>query len=271
MLRALEDFLAPALAAALPAPVVIQRGPFLVANPWPTDQRTLVVHARRLRVTPPAPTVEEDGPAFLWIEHTWPTDGVTDTFELPREAEGQIYEVEAPPGVPVVRGDDFLVDDLTLRFYRAPAVADPGVLARLRTSDAHGYARRQACIVELDVSAYAESLDHTDSMLAAATAVALAALTRAPRLVLPPVTGIDVLVRMLEPRAMLTALERTIIESARVHHASVGLELTGRLDLLVARGDPAPTSIIQRLEGRVAVAPTTGEPLAYVPISVADE
>lgn len=268
MLRELEDFLVPAIATAMPPPVAIQRGPFVVANPWPADQRTLVVHARRLRPTPPAPTAEDDGPAFLWREQTWPTDGVTDAFELPDKTEGQIYEVEAPPGLPAVRGDDFLVESRTIRFYRAPATGTPGVLARLRTADAHGYARRQLCIIELDVSAYADGLDHADPMLATAAQVVLAALTRTPRLVLPSVTGVDVLVRLLEPRTTLTEIERTIVEPAGAFRASVRLELTGRLDLLVAQGDPAPTSVIEQLEGQLEVDPATGEPPTPVPIHV---
>lgn len=262
MLRELEDFLVPTIAAAMPPPIVIQRGPFLVANPWPADQRTLVVHARRLRPIPPSPTAEDDAPAFLWLEQTWPADGLTDTFVLPRDVAGQIYEVEAPPGFPAVRGDDFLVEGDTIRFYRAPAAGTPGVLARLRTTDAHGYARRQLCIIELDVSAYADSLDHADSMLAISTQVVLAALTRTPRLVLPPVSGVDVLVRLLEPRATLTELERTVIDPAGAFRACVRLELTGRLDLLVAQGAPAPTSIIEQVEGQLVVDGTT-VPITY--------
>lgn len=268
MLRQLEDFLVPPIDAATPAVVGVQRGPFIVTNPWPNNQRTIVVHARRLRPIPPTPAEEDDAPAFLWQQHTWPANGLTTNFVLPGGAAGQIHEVEAPPGFPATRGDDFLVDGDTIRFYRPPAAGAPGVLARLRTEDAHGYARGQACVLELDVNAYSRNLDQVDDMLATATQVALAQLTRTPRLTLPSVSGVGVLVRLLEPRATLAELERTVIEPMAVFRGSVRLELTGRLDLLVAQGAPALTSIIDRIEGQLEVDPATGEPPTPVPITV---
>jgi len=252
MLRALEQLLLPSIDGALPPEITVHTGPFYVDPSWPAAQRSLVIHARKLDVLDPPSDESRDGEAFLFQTTTWSSDGTATDFTLPGDILGTIYEVEAPIGQPATRGDDYFVDGNTIRFYRAPAHADPGVLARVRTADAHGYTRRRPCAITLELSSYGVDMALADDTFATALQVALAQLTRAPRLSMTPAAGVTVQLRMLEPRTALVSIERKLLGTSP--YAVVGvLRVEGELDAIVASGAPAPVSIIESIEGEVRV------------------
>ncbi|MEX1367820.1 MAG: hypothetical protein AB1Z98_32125 [Nannocystaceae bacterium] len=270
MLRALETFLSAPVDAALPGNVDVELGPYYVPTSWPNNLRVVLIHARRLEVLTAPPPQDDDAPAFLLETATWPSDGLTSTFVLPGSISGTIYEVEAPPGIAAVRGDDYQVEGDTLRFYRAPTSGNPGVMARVRTDDAYGYTRRRLCAITLQVASYAEFLDDVDSAFSIALQVVLAQLTRVPRLELPVVPGLDVLLRVLEPRASIVEIERFRVEGIEPPCAVATLRVEGRLDMLVANGVPDPTSLIESIVGEVETDSSNGEepvpePIDFVP------
>ncbi|MEM7158039.1 MAG: hypothetical protein AAF799_34680 [Myxococcota bacterium] len=271
MLRPLEDLIIPPIDAVMPVSVSVLRGPYVVAPPWPNSQRIISVYGRAIRTIEPTPSRDDDGPSFIINEETWDTDGIVDTFVLPPEATGSIFEVESPPGFPMRRGDDYLVDGDTIRFYRAPDVGAPGVLARLQAEATHGYTRRRPCIMELDIDIYGRFYEEVDLMLGASTQISLAAMARAPRFTFPPATDTTVLMRIIEARASVASLERAAItiDAAPVFHAAIRLEIDGQLDLVVANGRPVDTSLIESIEGTVEVVPADGE--APVPQTITIE
>ncbi|HLT35999.1 MAG TPA: hypothetical protein VK034_06930, partial [Enhygromyxa sp.] len=127
MLVALENHLIAAVDAALPNEVTTVAGPWL-----PVAGGAVVVHARALSLAPPGEDPPTDDPAHQLDVVDWPADGDQLDFEIPANLDGELIEVEAPPQVTVARGDAWYLDDRTIRFYRAPALGDPGVRARLR-------------------------------------------------------------------------------------------------------------------------------------------
>ena len=268
MLRQLEDLVISPIDAIVPGPVDVVRGPFVPAPPWPPARRVISVFGRAIRTVEPSPSRDDDGPAFLFSENTWPTDGVADTFTLPGGTDGEIFEVESPPGFAVRRGDDYLLDGDTIRFYRAPAAGAPGVIARIQGDPAHGYTRRRPCVMELEIDVYGRNAQQVDTLLGGSTQVALATLTRAPRFTLAAVAGFTVLTRVIEPRSTVVSIERSdvTVGGNQVFVGALRLELEGQLDLLVANGDPTPTSFIESIEGTVEVVPANGE--APVPQSI---
>lgn len=263
MLRALEQYLLVPIDAALPPAIGVHVGPFYVDPSWPNNQRSLVIHARKLSVLDPPPDDSRDGEAFLFETITWAANGVTTNFTLPA-LQGTTYEVEAPPGQPVTRGDDYLVDGSVIRFYRPPAAANPGVLARVRTAAAHGYVRRRPCAITLEITSYGVDMALADEAFAIALQVALAQLTRVPRLAMPVAAGATVLLRVLEPRTTLVSIERTLLATKPRVVAGV-LRVEGELDAIVASGAPAPVSIIESIAGEAQVGSDPSMPVTFVP------
>ncbi len=250
MLRELEQRLVPVVDAAVPIAVIVQRGPFEVGSSWPNNRRVIVIDARRLDVheTPP-PTVDDS--AFAVETATWPTDGVTDAFTLPPASVGEVLEVEAPEGFLATPGDDYYVDDDTIRFYQVPT--GPGqVVARIRGADAAGYARRSPCTLTLDVTAYSESIDTADPLMEEAMQIVLVELRRAPYFVADD-GGLGTRVRLSRLRGHLRSIERRAIDTDDVVACTASIHVIGELDFIIPTGDPEPVGVISEIEGEVQV------------------
>ena len=242
MLRSLEAFLAPAIDAALPGAVSVVTGAY-----DPSDNGDVVIHARSLGVEPPPRDSEGDDGAHLIEIATWTTDGNVQDLVIPPAQTGELLDVEAPPGKLATAGDDYFVDDRTIRFYRPPAAGTPGVRARLRGPDAAGWSRRRRCTIELDISSWARDMDDADDRLDIAMQVALSQLVDIPILEVGQAGGTEVWLRVISPRVWLTGMRREFDESANLCVAHAEIELRGELDVLVASGAPAPVGIIEEV------------------------
>ena len=118
MLAAAEAHYAAALQAALAPGAAILFGP---APSVPVGASVQVL-AEQLRLAQPSQDLgDERGAARHFTAQSWQGDGVTTSFPLPPGAL-EVAEVEAPPGFPRARGDDYRVDAGTLRFSRPPAM-----------------------------------------------------------------------------------------------------------------------------------------------------
>ncbi|EDM74230.1 hypothetical protein PPSIR1_14775 [Plesiocystis pacifica SIR-1] len=255
MLDALEDLLRPAIDAALPGGLTV------VAGPWDPSGNGVVVHATALEVQPPADDPPGDEEAHLLSLVDFDADGVALDFEIPEAQTGELIEVEAPPGYTAARGDAYFLDDRTIRFYQAPAAANPGVRARLRGDAAAGWKRRRPCALTLEISAWNNDSDDADAHLAVALQVALAELVELPNLETAAAPGVSVQLRVRKPRVWLDSVERQHIASANLFEFKATLTLRGELDVLVAKGEPPSVGVIESIEGQVSVNHADGEPL----------
>lgn len=252
MLSAIELYLSPFVAAAVPAGVEVVRGPFLVGPPWAANRRVVSIHATRLDPNEVPPPKTADRPAFSFQTIAWPIGAGTNTFTLPAVLVGDVVEVEAPLGHLATPGDDYYLEDGVIYFFRAPT--GPGqVLARVRTAAANGHARRSAATLTLDINAHSRTPATADPLLEAVLQVVLVQLTRAPYFALASVAGINTLVRFCDFRPYIRHLERDLTTYENVVACSARLELEGELDLLVSTGAAAPADVIESIEGEVAV------------------
>lgn len=247
MLYALETFLGTAIDEALDN-ITVHTGPYV-----PAGSGAVVVHARDLEIPPPPLEDEGAAPARLLEMTTFSADGTERDFVIPAALTGAIVEVEAPPGVTVRPGDAYYLDDRTIRFYRPPPVAEQAVRVRLESGEAAGWTRRRACTLHLDIAAWAQSASAADQSLEIALHVALSTLVNAPNFDAGLVPGADVWMRLLAPRVWLVAMRRGIDLQANLVHATAELVLRAELDEIVARGEPAPQGIIERLAGSLTV------------------
>lgn len=259
MLRALERHLQPLVEAALPGGTTIVTGPY-----QPAGSGAVVLHAHALQVAPPPAEADDDEPGHL-VEHvTWPADGQIRDFALPQAVTGELVEVESPPGFLVKSGDAYYLEGRTIRFYRAPAAADPAVRARIRGAEAAGYSRRQRCTMSLDVAVWATTMSSADDRLGVVLQTVLSALIAVPILETDPLQGAGVSLRMLSPRVWLTSMRRAAhAEPPALFHAHAEIQLRGELDLMVAHGAPEPVGIIEQVAHDITVlapAPDEGTP-----------
>lgn len=247
MLYALEQLLINAIDPAFPNNVDVNGGP------WRDNDGVAVqVHARSLRLEPVEDEPAEDGPGHLLTIQDWVASGSSLDFAIPPAVTGEVIEVEAPPGFPARRGDDFFLDDRTIRFYRAPAAGNPGVRARIVGDPAKGYRRQRPCRIEIEIGAFDNDVDDVDDRLETALHVALAELVDLPILAADVVGGANVWMRVARARTSLEWIERTLApDRPNWFRAAALIVLEGELDLLVAKGAPEPTSIIESIHGSV--------------------
>lgn len=254
MLQALEAHLVALVDAALAGATTT------VAGPWrPSGNGALVVHARSLEQDPPGNDPPTDDPAYTLELVAWPSDGNTLDFEIPANLDGELVEVESPPGYTLRRGDAWLLDTRTIRFYRAPAPGNPGVRARLRGDAAKGFKRRKPCRIELAISAWATTTASADQRLDIALQTSLAALVELPNLEAGVVGGVHVQMRILQPRAWLLRIDRSAPASTNLVESRATLQLRGDLELLVAGGAPQPVGVIEQLAGALRIDRANGE------------
>lgn len=247
MLNALESFLQSAIAAAVPASATVVTGPY-----EPDLSEVVAIHARRLELEPIRDRDNGDG-GHLVDEVTWDTDGTIKDFNISLSLVGEIMEIQSPPGQIVNIGDELYVDERTLRFYHAPAAAVPGVKTRLRGVDAPGWQHQRDGQIHLDIDAWATTMAVADANLATALNVALSRMVELPVLEMSQTSNIDVWLRFQAPNIWLLDMDRSRHASVAVLNAHASVTLRGTLDVLVARGTPAPFGIIDSVEDTVAL------------------
>lgn len=244
MLGALENLLLPALQEIFGAAQDLQAGPTL--PPTLGDSR-VAIHATRL--CRPRTTPDDDGTPPVRDPATQGWQGpLTSTpahpldFALPKEAIGELAEVQSPPGRTLAAGDAYLLDGRTLRFFRAP----PGkVIAHTRGARSKGYRERSEGRIDLELRVWAKNRDDIDTLLAQGLQ---AVLSLFESLNVIDLTGVppSFSLRMLRPRLELTDITRSTDATAPAW--LLGLAcccLHGELELALTLGAPEE-------EGRIA-------------------
>lgn len=254
MLAALENLLLPALRSAV-GPTVEVSGGSAAAPPAGSNGRLTLFAARLIRqpVRPERdaghdadePDESRDPAFFGWQGVLGALAGAPLDFPLPAEADGELVEVQSPPGRLLGAGDAYLLDGRTLRFFRAP---EAPVLARTRGAASAGYRARSAGRIELEVQAWEQDDAALDLLLAQSLAALLAAFENLDVIELtgaPPRLG----VRLLHPRLRLEALERQ--PTPPTSGGPGGLlrcRIDGELELALTLGTPAPEGRIEAVE-----------------------
>lgn|SRR5512140_2035047 len=255
MLYAIENLLAPAVKAILPETVQVLAGPSRGAPA--KDQERVEIAGSELAVTAnAADPFAPRGPASLTAIQRWSADGATADFTLPPSVEGEVLEVECPPGRPARRGEDYVLDGATLRFYRPPAAGEAAVVATVRTGAAAGFQERRPCTAQLELIAWGKDVTRADQLLDQALVAVLARCVDLETLVAEHLGSGAVRMRLLKPALLLEGLQRAAIKigTRRAHQASARLRLHAELELAVVTGAPAPEAKIGRVEYRAAVA-----------------
>lgn len=244
MIAAVEAHFAAALKADLGQATPVLTGPVAA---FPAGSSVHVAAGRLALAVPPSDLLDGRNGARLFSAHSWASDGQTSSFPLP-DGAGELAEVEAPPGRPRRRGDDYRVDGGALEFYRPPAAGQPGVVAMFLGQRAAGYHERRAAELTLAITARAATVEELDALLAAALAAALKASVAPPTFEGPPVAGVRV--RLLRAAAALAALHRHSEQrgDAELPRADLEFVLRGEAELLIALGAPEPVSVIAAVE-----------------------
>ncbi|WP_408890275.1 hypothetical protein ACJ2CR_04860 [Myxococcus faecalis] len=248
MLLAIESYFHDALRAAIPETVEVATGPS--RGPSVEMEALVEVIASRMKLTLP----EGDDltalrqPSYFAQVHRWAGNGTRKDFTLPANATGQVVEVESPPGRPLRRGDDYVVEESTLRLYRAPAVASEAVVAYLRGTRAEGFLERRRCELRLSVRAWVKSPGNAAPLLSRALAAALAASADLGNLededTEAETSGVRL--RLLQPQATLVEVHRTLELQGDIpyHRAQANFLVRGELEQLVSLGTPESEGII---------------------------
>ncbi|MCY1020989.1 hypothetical protein [Pyxidicoccus sp. MSG2] len=249
MLVSVETFFHDALRSALPDDIDVATGP----SPGPKADVTQLVEvtAASLKLALPegADLTARREPAFHFGVHRWRANGKQVDFVLPEGALGQVVEVESPPGRPLRRGDDYLVEGRTVRFYRPPAQADVAVVALLRGASAPGFLERSPCDIPLIIRAWSQENGAADALLASALNAALIASSGMGNFDDPASDDSGVRIRLLRPSMVLVGLARgaELLHEKQFFRAQAEFLIRGELEQLVAVGEPEPTGIIREV------------------------
>ncbi|GEN10477.1 hypothetical protein SAMN05443572_103353 [Myxococcus fulvus] len=249
MLLAIESYFHDALRAAMPESVEVSAGPS--RGPSPEIDAGVEVFATRMRLALP----EGDDltalrqPSYFSQVVRWAGDGTRKDFALPANTIGQVVEVESPPGRPLRRGDDYLVEESTLRLYRAPATASEAVVAYLRGSRAAGFLERRRCEVRLTIRVWVKTdVGDATPLMSRALAAALAASADMGNMedanTEPETSGVRL--RLLQPQAALVDVHQSLeLEDGTAYfRAQANFLVRGELEQLVSLGTPESEGII---------------------------
>jgi hypothetical protein len=249
MLVSIESYFHDALRPAIPHDVDVVTGPSL--GPSNDDAQLLEVSALGLKLALPEGddlTAPREA-SFQGGTHRWPANGRQVDFVLPKGVQGEVVEVESPPGRPLRRGDDYMLEGRTVRFFRPPAQADVAVVAFLRGERAHGFLERRSCEITLVTRAWAREHGAADKLLSGALAAALVASVDLGNLDDSASDESGVRIRLLRPVMTLLGLSRgtEVFHETSFFRAQAEFLIRGQLEQLIAVGEPEPTGIIREV------------------------
>ncbi|NBD08296.1 hypothetical protein [Corallococcus silvisoli] len=251
MLVALESYFHDALRPAVPDAVEISTGPSLGPVAEAESLVEVCVSQLKLEPLPGLDLAAQREAAYFAQVHRWASDGKKVDFELPAKALGQVAEVESPPGRPLRRGDDYVVDGRTVRFYQPPALADVAVVVFLRGARSAGFLERRRCELSLVIRAWARQSGAADPLLSAALAAALVASADLGNLddsyASPADSGVRL--RLLRPVMSLSGIHRSAetVAETPFFRAEAEFLIRGDLEQLVALGEPEAEGIIREV------------------------
>ena len=240
MLAAVEQALLPALRAAFPSATAIQVGP----DPKPKAMIELIASAMTL-VPPPGgePAGARTG-ARAFTSKQIAVDGTKVSYSV--SEPGEIREIESPPGRPLRRGDDYLLEGNTIKFYAPP---QKPVVVTLFLDPARGYVEKLGCSVELTLSCYGATAAAADELLRRGLPGLLGGgvdLTTIEASL--PAPGARL--RLLAPVLSLAGLSRAPASRADVEmvRATAKLFCHGELETTITLGEPDPQGRIRDIQ-----------------------
>jgi hypothetical protein len=249
MLVTVEAYFHHALLSALPGDIDVATGPSL--GPAADVAQLVEVTAASLKLTlPPGSDLgTRREPAFHREVHRWSADGKQVDFALPDGARGQVMEVESPPGHPRRRGDDYMLEGRTVRFYHPPAQAKTAVVVFLRGERVPGFLERSPCDIPLVIRAWSQKHRDADKLLSSVLSAALAAGSCLGHLEDSASDEPGFHIRLLRPTMALVGISRAaeVLHDTPFFRAQAEFLIHGELEQLVAVGEPESTGIIREV------------------------
>lgn len=250
MLALLEKKLHGAVKEALAGRVKVTCGP--TTGPSSRTEHKVVVEVRGFEASTASGGQEIlAGRERAWRRrtHTWNASGTEKNFRLPEDVHGSVVEAQAPPGHPVLMGDDCFVDGAILRFYHPPPKGKPGVAAVLRGDPAKGYQESRTCRIEAGLTVWSKKMQDADRLFARSFNGLLAAFVdmgtiRAPR------DDSGVALCLTKPVAVPCSMERSRekIGRAQFYRVTAAIAIFCALDICIALGAAEPNGRIQAIQ-----------------------
>ena len=265
MLNNFETWLADSLRASLPESTKLVAGPMLPPAPGDTPLLNIaVVSLRRRRSKAPADDEEARAAVHLTQTVTMNGDGLRFDFPLATGTIERLFEIETAPGRLARHGDDYKLtvhkpteeekgtEIEVLTFYRPPA-GDFKLLLKV-DAPSRGYQQRSPCRATIELNAWAAQISEADGLLTPAVATALAALSDIDRFNLAGCADPGFTLRLLNPRADLSFLERAqIAGDQRLYRSTARLSLRGEWELTLTLGAAPAEGRIDKVIPSVAV------------------
>ncbi|PZN72744.1 MAG: hypothetical protein DM484_24010 [Candidatus Methylumidiphilus alinenensis] len=251
MLNTLETYLTDALRLALPQHVTLITGPAL--QPAASQVPLVNVAATALYPLHPASDTEDRKrePAFFTQRLALSGNGQRQDFPLPTDGKGELVEVELASGRLARHGDDYWLDNNTVRFYQAP-VGEFTVL--LKGARAGGYQELSPCRATLEIHAWADEIALADGFLAPSLAAVLGVFADLDRLELVRLEATGLILRLLKPMATVRALERVAVTGDKPLYCSMArCNLQGEWELTLTLGTPPGQGLIKTIESDLQI------------------
>jgi len=247
MLQALEKALLKSIKSGLGGGIKTQAGPAF--PPSSRTRKMVAVAAISIELPELAyQNQEESGrtPAYRVSRVSFTGDGSELNFTLPASIKGDVTEVETPTGRVARPGDDYLVVERTIKFFRAP---DGDIRVHLRGERAEGYYEQKPGQIKLELDCWAKKADDADQLARVALEKTLAFFVGLDVVSIVDEDNSSLLLRLIKSQLYIAGMKRETAKSGRARYIRVitTLNLIGVLDLLIMLGEPQPESQIREI------------------------
>lgn len=248
MLAAIETYFLNALKSAFPTGATLGTGPS--APPSNAQLPFIEMVASRLSFVPEKPNAEEgEAPERAAVFDTqiqqFAADGAIRDFAIPDNLQGEIVEVQSPPGQLVTRGNDYFIEGKRVRFYKPPAPAAIAVIARIRGERVRGYQQRFTGRADAFVRVWAKDRAVADTLSRTVMSTVLVAAENIGILEVPSEKTPGATLRLLRATAAVAAIRRNFEASS--HNVTLDLVLQGELEQNVVLGAPEQEGVIREV------------------------
>lgn len=248
MLNLIETSLLQAIAPTLPQGTKLVAG--LIIPPVAAPVVNITVTSLQTRRFTENNEESKRQPAFLMKRISLTGDGKLLDFSLPENAIGDVIEVELSPGRLAKPGDDYWLEQRTLKFYTPPSGT---FTVLLRSVPASGYQQSCTCHGIVNIDVWGDQTTVVDDYLTPALASTLAFFLGLERMELVKANTTGFSLRLIKPLIELDALECTQVPTSPLICNRARLRLTGTWELVLALGTPPQTGIIQEISGKLEI------------------
>ncbi|MCP3923906.1 MAG: hypothetical protein GY714_15110 [Desulfobacterales bacterium] len=177
------------------------------------------------------------------------TTGNKKNFKLPAEIKGDVSEVETPPGYTVKQGDDYFIEDNTLKFYHAPKEGKKGLIVFFKGEKAKGYLENSPYKINIILDVSAKELGIADIIFSKSINTLMASFIDMGTIrSTEDETGVSF--RILKPATHLKSIERKSegIKKSAIYRITSDIVLLCQLETSIALGKELPESIIEEIQ-----------------------